>query len=257
MYSYYCFSEKWSRLLNTPTDSCTLAVVNNLLTTIGGSPITNKLYSLIGKGKEQKWTNEFPPMPTKRRRTIALCSRKALVVAGGDSGDTLCTVEIMNTETLTWSIAAELPQKLRVASATLTAGDRLYILGGVHSSWNGTHAVYTCSLSALLRSSCSPASPGDIWERVADLPVTWATCVSIQNRVLAVGGRQPDGNFSTAIHMFDPDTNLWQVISHMSVARRQCFAVVLPTTHALMVVGGWSATTGNRIDSVELASITK
>ena len=96
-----------------------------------------------------------------------------------------------------------------------------------------------------------------MWERVADLPVTWATCVSIQNRVLAVGGRQPDGNFSTAIHMFDPDTNLWQVISHMSVARRQCFAVVLPTTHALMVVGGWSATTGNRIDSVELASITK
>jgi N-acetylneuraminic acid mutarotase len=230
--------------------------VNNLLTTIGGSPITNELYSLIGVGKDKRWTNEFPPMPTKRRRTIALCSEKALVVAGGDKGETLRTVEIMNTETLAWSTAADLPQELRVASVTVTAG-RLYILGGVSGNWTGTHAVYTCSLTALLRSCSGSASSSGVWERIADIPVTWATCVSVQNQVLAIGGRKPDGNFSTAIHMYDPDRNFWQAVSHMSVARRQCFAAVLSTTRSLMVVGGWSATTGNRIDSVELASIIK
>ena len=257
IYSYDFSSDKWSQLLDTPFDSCTLAVVNNLLTTIGGSsPLTNELFSLTGQGKDKRWTKEFPPMPTKRRRTIALCSEKALIVAGGDKGETLRTVEIMNTETLTWSTVADLPQELRVASATITGGC-LYILGGVPDDWTGTHAVYTCSVSALIRSCSGSASSSDVWERIADIPVTWATCVSIQNRVLAVGGRQPNGNFSTAVHMYDPDTNFWQVISHMSVARRQCFAVVLPTTRALMVVGGWSATTGNRIDSVELASIIK
>lgn len=257
MYSYDCSSERWSLLPDTPTDSCTLAVVNNLLTTVGGSPITNKLYSLTGKGNDQRWTWEFPPMPTKRRRTIALCSGKALVVAGGDRGEheTLRTVEIMNTETLTWSTAADLPQELRVASSTVT-GDHLYILGGVPGNWTGTHAVYTCSLSALLRSCGGSASSGYVWKRIADLPVTWATCVSLQNRVLAVGGKKPDGNFARAIHMYDPASNLWQVISHMSVPRRQCFATVLPTTSTLMVVGGWSAGTG-RIDSVELATIVK
>ena len=256
LYSYDSSSEKWSRLLDTPTESCTLAVVNNLLTTVGGSPYTNDLYSLTGKGKNRKWTKEFPPMPSKRRRAIALCSGKALIVAGGDRGETLRTVEIMNTETLTWSTAADLPRELRVASATITRGC-LYMLGGVHSSWDGTHAVYTCSLSTLLKSCSGSASSGDVWKRVADLPVTWATCVSVENRVLAVCGRQPDGIYSTAVHMYDPDRNSWQVISHMSVPRRQCFATVLPTTHVLMVVGGWSTTSGKRIDSVELASIIK
>ena len=195
-------------------------------------------------------------MPTKRRRAIALCSEKALVVAGGDRGETLRTVEIMNTDTLTWSTAADLPRELRVASATITGGC-LYILGGVHSSWDGTHAVYTCSLSALLQSRSVSTLPGDVWKRVADLPVTWATCVSVENQVLAVCGRQPDGNYSRDVHMYDPGKNSWKVISRMSVPRRQCFATVLPTTQALMVVGGWSTTSGNRIDSVELASIIK
>ena len=243
----------WSRLPTSPTKSCAIAGVNNLLTTIGGYPYTNKLYSLTGKGNDRKWTEEFPPMPTRRRWTIALCWRKALIVAGGEGRERLRTVEVMDTDTLAWSTAAELPQALCVASATVTGGC-LYILGGVHGSWNGTNAVYTCSLSALLQSCTGSVSLGDVWRRVADLPLTWSTCVSVQNRVLAVGGRVSEDNFSTAIHMYDPDSNIWEVIDHMSVPRRQCFATVLPN-RILMVVGGWTG--GSRIDSVELASITR
>ena len=166
----------------------------------------------------------------------------------------LRTVEIMNTDSKIWSTVAELPQALCVASTTVT-GDHLYILGGAWelSSYNdGTHTVYTCLLSVLLKSRRDSASSGDVWKTIADLPVTWATCVSVQNRILAVGGKDPEE--SRAVHMYDPGNNLWQKISKMSVPREQCFATVLPN-RVLMVVGGWSG--GRRTDSIELASITR
>jgi len=105
-----------------------LAVVNGLLTAIGGegqqwlSGFTNQLFSLIG---EKKWVEHFPPMPTMRRSTAAVCSGKSLVVAGGekevplDSVTKLKTVEVMDTETLQWSTASSLPFPLAYASATI------------------------------------------------------------------------------------------------------------------------------------------
>ena len=225
-----------------------------ILGSIGGQ-CTNKLFYLTVHVNRSEWSETFPPMPTRRRRTIALCSKNTLLVAGGydGGGKMLRTVEIMNTDNKTWSTAAKLPQALCVASATVI-GDHLYILGGAWelSSYDeGTNAVYTCSLSALLKSRRDSASSGDVWRRIADLPVTWATCVSVQNRILAVGGKQPEE--SRAIHMYDPGHKLWQKISEMSVPREQCFATVLPN-RVLMVVGGWSD--GRRTNSIELASIT-
>ena len=43
------------------------------------------------------------------------------------------------------------------------------------------------------------------------------------------------------------------MISEMSVARHECFAVALPATNELMVVGGSSGML--KIDSVEFASL--
>lgn len=48
-------------------------------------------------------------------------------------------------------------------------------------------------------------------------------------------------------------TNSWEVISEMLVARHECFAVALPATNELMVVGGSSGML--KIDSVEFASL--
>ena len=72
------------------------------------------------------------------------------------------------------------------------------------------YAMYACSLSALLKSRRDSASSGDVWKSIADIPVTWATCVSVQNRILAVGGRQPEKKEeSRAIHMYDPLSQLF------------------------------------------------
>ena len=89
----------WSTLPQSPHSNCSQAVVSGLLTAIGGRLGINQLFSLTGEGK---WVERFPPMPTKRYGTAAVCSGKSLVVAGGSEGygKPLHIVEVMDTETL-------------------------------------------------------------------------------------------------------------------------------------------------------------
>lgn len=69
-------------------------------------------------------------MLTKRQGRTALCTETALIVAGGRDRNmsVLQTIEVLNTETLQWSIAADLPQPLTFAPATV-CDDLVYILG--------------------------------------------------------------------------------------------------------------------------------
>ena len=256
---YYTVStSSWSRLPDSPSFDSSSVIINNLLTVVGGhmygtSVVTNKLFSLTGEGSGREWTEKFPPMPTKRYWTIALCTEAALIVAGGwDDKSALLglqIVEVMNTETVQWSTAAELPQPLWFAPASV-CGDQIYILGGSN--------MYTCSLQALLQSCklflASFRNRGvKVWKKVAAPPVTNTTCVSIRDRQVAIGGRDLDLKPTTAIHMYNPTTDSWEVISHMGTPRRDCIAAVLPNNQ-LMVVGGY--TNGEiKIDSVELASV--
>ena len=68
VYAYTVSASSWSQLPNNPTEVCPSVVINNLLTLVGGNHsgnITNQLFSLTGKGSGRRWTEEFPPMPTK------------------------------------------------------------------------------------------------------------------------------------------------------------------------------------------------
>ena len=62
----------------------------------------------------------------------------------------------------------------------------------------------------------------------------------------------PYGKPTSAVHMYNPTTNFWEVISHMATPRYNCYAAVLPNNQ-LMVVGG--KTDSGETDSVELAAI--
>ena len=82
------------------TTALASVIINNLLTLIGGynsSTITNQLFSLTGHGSDRRWTEEFPPMPTRRYGSTAHCTETALIVAGGWSKDysRLKTVEVL------------------------------------------------------------------------------------------------------------------------------------------------------------------
>ena len=128
-------------------------------------------------------------------------------------------------------------------------------------------SVYTSSVSALLQ-TCTRRSlvetlkrvlslSSGVWSQLPDLLVSLSTCVTFCGQFLAVGGRDPDNKPTTAVYMYNQATNSWNVISHMTTARKHCTAAVLPNNQ-LMVVGGeakinyysWTC-----LDSVEFGSL--
>ena len=202
-------------------------------------------------------------MPTKHYAASALCTGTALIVAGGidDKYQKLKAVEVLNTETGQWHTAPDLPEPLSHSSLTL-CGDLIYILGGLNKYRTSTNSVYSCSLNSLLsfpgskslgKHLVTQSSRDSIWNRVADLPVKASTAVTLHGQLLVIGGRESKVKPSTAVHMYQPTTNSWEVISHMTTPRSRCLAAVLPDNQ-LMVVGG--LTTGNKkCDSVEFGTV--
>ena len=254
----------WSQLSVAPYFGSSLTILNGLPTTVGGD-LTNKLMSLTMLTMEGKWIERFPPMPTKRKYVTAVCTGTALIVGGGSGGNyqDKAIVEVLDIETHQWSTAVYLPESLHSCSATV-CNDQLYMLGGIHNNFP-SKSVYSCSVSALFQTcshkssledhtsalSLSNSSSGrGVWSKLADLPVTESTCVTSYGQLLVVGGEDSEYNTTTAVYMYNPFTNSWNVISHMITARRCCFATVLPSNQ-LMVVGGEIDSDGTLTDSVE------
>ena len=256
VYSYTASSSTWSQLPDGPTNACPLVIVNNLLTLVGGcqgSVATNELFSLTTAGdgdrKWSAWTTEFPPMPTGRYGSTALCNKTDLIVAGGLSSPKtkLKIVEVMNTETFQWSTAVDLPQPLSCAPSAV-CGDQIYVL----SLRGASKLTYTCSMSTL-KSSHATAST-TLWSSVAAPPLSSTTCVSLNGHLLAIGGCSILSNTPTAaVYVYDPNMDSWKVISHMTRPRSECFAAAFPDNH-LTVVGGWSDDEG-KTDSMEVATV--
>ena len=253
----------WFELPRCPNCNFSLAVINDLLTAIGGRTPEGKLTSTLLSLTDKKWTEQFPPMPTKRWLTAVVCSARSLVVAGGTGGVIyLSTVEVMDMETLQWSTASSLPHQLTHVTATL-CGDQIYMLGGRDQSDKFCNLVFTCSLAALLQ-SCQSRSQGSltktsslasgpkVWHHIADTPVIRSTCASLRGQLLAVGGDDSDEKETTAIHAYNTTTNSWEIISHMATPRSSCLVAVLPHNE-LMVVGGFAC--GGSTDAVEFATI--
>ena len=125
-------------------------------------------------------------------------------------------------------------------------GDHVYILG--------ESSMYTSSVVTLIQSCKSFLASfwnrdTGIWSEIAAPPVTQTTCMSIHGRLLAIGGKNSYGKRTTAVHVYNPATDSWKVISHMGTARWDCTAAVLPNNQ-LMVVGGCTYE-----DSVEFAFV--
>ena len=245
MLMYNISTSNWSQLPYSPTKFCSTVIINNLLTLVGGydysGALSNQLFSLTGEGSGRRWTEEFPPMQIKRALSTALYTGAALIVAGGRvfNGSTQ-TVEVLNSYKQ-WSTAADLPQPVSHAPAAV-CGDQIYVMG---------KAMYTCSIQPLLTSTRS--SGGRVWRAIGAPPVTLTTCLSIHGRLLAIGGRDPYNKPTSAVYMYNPTTDSWEVISHMGTPRYDCIAAVLPSNQ-LMVVGGYMSAYGTT-DSVEFASV--
>ena len=265
VYSYQNIlgNEQWSRLPDNRNTAFSLAVIDGLLTSVGGRDShykdTNTLLSLTGEG-ERKWSEVFPPMPTPRCFTACITTEKALVVAGGDAKDKdLATVEVMDINTKQWTTVCPLPQTLK-SSSGIVCGDSLYLAEGL--SWSKSegllwsNSVFTCSLPDLWQPETLGSrirrtlTRSNVWTEITSLPVTASTLVSFDGHLLAIGGDY-SGNPTTDVYRYDSHTDSWHVISQMKNKQSQSLAVTL-SENQLIAVGGWTGMFTGWTDSVEI-----
>ena len=228
-----------------------LVVVDNKLTTVGGrdrSEPTSSLTSLTGEGKDSKWVELFPRMPTARYSLAAVCKGKNVIAAGGNNQMSLNIVEILDTELQQWSTAASLPHAMSSASITVCE-DSLYLLGGYGQYGNRTHSVFTASITDLKHPQQTAASHSAVWRRASDAPYYYSTVVSVRGQLLAIGGCDKDEKETSAIVALNPTSHSWQNSGHMITPRYWTLVVVLPSNQ-FIVAGGVGGSTNVEISHV-------
>ena len=236
----------WSTVPDTEYYNPSLAVIDGILTTVGGyrdSEWTNSLLSLTGRGGRRQWSQIFPAMPTPRDETLSVTTQQTLIVAGGMAkGENLNIVEVMNIPTKQWTTASHLPHPFGATSGTIL-GDQLYLAGGFVGYCEPSKSALTCSVTDLLSPpslaaglrTLSLADKTGVWRHVRDLPVIQSTLITLGGHLLAIGGENKE---TADVHCYDTHTDSWQVVSKMKNKRRLCLAAVLPED-CLLVVGGW------------------
>ena len=247
VHSYDSSTLEWCRLPPTPHTHFTLAVVQHILTMVGGQisgKTTDSLLSLMGEGRDKKWLPNLPAMPTKRYYTAVVCSGCSLIVAGGsDDRNRLSTMEVLDTDTRQWSTASSLTHPFTEATISI-CGERLYMLGGDQTG-HRTRSVLSCSVPELLQScqpqplagklQTAPANQSPIWRNVADAPHYYSSCATLCGQLVAVGGYEAGKNTS-AITGYNETTDTWEAVGHMPTPR--CMALVAILNEKMMVVGG-------------------
>ena len=234
----YCYESQrrlWQKLPDCHSYYSALVMADNKLTTIGGRDQqwqpTNSLASLTGKGKDSKWVELFPRMPTARYLLAAVCRGRNVIAAGGrgDGGRRLNTVEILDTELRQWSSAASLPHPMYLASITVCE-DLLYLLGGYDQNGDRTLSVLTSSITDLLHQQQETANQPIVWRSAADAPYYVSTAVSVRGQLLAIGGTKEEKGTkhnkkdehdknTSAIVAYDPTSDSWQDMGHMATPR--------------------------------------
>ena len=244
----YQFEEdQWTALPECPHYHSALTVVNKQLTTVGGSHgrlgggrPTNSLASLTGEGKDRKWVEHFPRMPTSRSDLAAVCRGTTLIAAGGvgDGERRLRTVEVMDTESLQWTLVNPLPHPMMWASIAVSQ-EKVYLLGGYDQN-DKTLSVFTCStlqtqpLDAQLEKPANQMTP---WHQAADAPHYGSTAVCVGEALLAIGGESAADEATSAIAAYNPTSDSWEDMGHMTTPRWRPLVALLPSNE-LIVAGG-------------------
>ena len=257
----------WNQLITCPHEGSCLAVINGLLTAIGGlenkglaNSVTNRLISLKGSGEMKKWELHFPPMPTRRYLAAAATTSSHLIVIGGISRvgvmsalETIDTVEVMNTTAvpLAWSAVARLSRPFSRMVASVCSG-RLYVMGGDERT--PTTSVFSCMLTELIQSNREmPATT--VWRKLTEVPNLYTTCVAYENELLAVGGMSDTKSMTprSDVYKYNPSDGTWNLFTNALNPRYNCLVATFPAKKLMVVVGGH---TNRTTDNTEFCHMT-
>ena len=268
VYAFHCNTTQWATLPQCPCIHTTLTTINSMITTVGGIDTTSRHMTTnkVITHRDHKWVELYPPMPTVRCATAVLSTTTHVAVMGGRNDgnydyNSLAITEVMDIQTKQWSTASPLPYEIKLATTTL-CGEILYLMGG--DTYSNEYSVLSCRFSDLVQSmqstrpstqkqpsSSTIATHSKVWHNISDLPVMHSTCVTVQGKVLAIGGKDEQWEITTSIYELNTDNNEWSHKSDMNVAKWHCLATILPDNN-ILVVGGWTGTC--RTDETEIAT---
>ena len=204
-----------------------------------------------------KWCNTLPPLNIGRRYATSTSFDSFILVAGGvGRNGPLSSVEVLNNSQLssTWWEICNLPVESRLMQCTVTH-DKLFIGCG-----NSTeYTVYTSKLSAVKESlnvdedSESSVSPESFWQSLPKTPLRRSGLVSVNNRLLTVGGYGGLKSHSS-VHLYDCYKKTWSKVSDIRDSRLLP-AVVFSTfenKQQLFVLGGGGWYDDTSVESCEL-----
>lgn len=244
IYEYDILTDMWTPLPVVQKCEFSLAVIDNYVVAVGGSSALKKTGTILHL-LNSKWIKAFPDVPTPRSFPVCVSIDNYLVVTGGEvSGEPVPHVEILNVLSSMWLYASGLPSPLnQLTKMTASAvGDFAYFLGGFQEG-TLTNKAYTVNVKSLLQ-EINSREGRKLWLDLPQLPVSGATCISLQNRILAVGGYNARArSCSDVIYEFDQIKGSWENVGRLPHPVSRCLAVVASVNQqtVLVVIGGNAA----------------
>ena len=231
---YKVHENKWTELVPCTYDNFGMAVINHVLTSIGGSYKT--LFSksantnvLLSFHETKTWKQVYPPMPTKRMKPATATIAHHLIVAGGkqDQFEGLGIVEVMDTDNRQWFTASSLPTAVRDPQMT--------VCGGLIYLSDNKSMVFSATMESLL-GTLSTSRP--VWCNIKGIPVqSGSTLATLRGHVAAIGGKNEETRTNT-IQCYNEATHSWSVVDEMPIPKFDTLVAVLP--NELLIVGGSS-----------------
>ncbi|MHA6529717.1 Kelch repeat-containing protein [Paenibacillus sp. BAC0078] len=172
------------------------------------------------------WT-DVAPMATQNRTPYggAATVNGKVYVIGSTNGD-LRLVEEFDPSTKVWTTKASMPAPNRLYSGVAVVNNKIYVAGG--SSASNKLEEY------------DPVN--NTWTTKADIPTptSAASVVSINGKILVLGGKNQEGKLQKIVNEYDPSTNSWTRKADMPIETQATQATSL--YGKVYIMGGASPT---------------
>lgn len=221
----------WSNVpITTPCFWFGMTILNNRLIVVGGKIKTwraiNSIFSV-----ERNQVIEYARMITPRSCATATGYQGMLIIIGGvdDRARRLASTELFDSTTRQSYTTDDLPRPYYWLTSVIV-GNTLYLLGGISDS-KASSAAFTASLDNLHTHQLK-------WNPHPDTPQCMPAAVSIQGRIITIGGTERKGNECTSdIYVFNNAVHNWEITGQYPSAIEKA-AVVTVADDKIIVVGG-------------------
>ena len=165
-----------------------------------------------------------------------------------------------------WYSAEPLPIECAIMTS-VTIADTCYILGGNDSSFRATKTVLCASIISLIEQAasssklststpCQDAIRSSAWKMLPDTPLNYSTAASLGGCLLAIGGKNDQGQRSPAVHMFLFHTNSWVRITSSDLPAALSNVTAIEIHNSILLVCGGFDTDSKKTKTVHMGSIT-